>query len=70
MGRAIFDWLRMLYRGMAYYARHGDMQSAEFKAFIGLLTEKKFHSGRFFASGRPSITIPSGTVAIDHFWVA
>jgi hypothetical protein len=70
MGGAIFDWLRMLYRQMAYYARHGDMQSAEFKAFIRLLTEKKLHSGRFFASGRPSITTPSGTVAIHHFWVA
>jgi hypothetical protein len=38
MGGAIFDWLRMLYRRMAYYARHGDMQSAEFEAVIGLLT--------------------------------
>jgi hypothetical protein len=38
MGGAIFDWLRMLYRRMAYYAKHGDMESTEFKAFIGLLT--------------------------------
>lgn len=38
MGGAIFDWLRMLYARMTYYVRHGDMKSAEFKAFIGLLT--------------------------------
>jgi hypothetical protein len=38
LGGAIFDWLRMLYQRMAYYAGHGDMQSAEFKAFIGLLS--------------------------------
>jgi hypothetical protein len=40
MGRAgkIFDWLRMLYKHMAYYVKHGDTVSAQFKAFIGLLT--------------------------------
>jgi hypothetical protein len=38
LGGAIFDWLLMLYRRMAYCAKHSDMQSAEFKAFIGLLT--------------------------------
>jgi hypothetical protein len=38
MGGAIFDWLRILFRRMAYCARHGDMQSAGFKAFIGLPT--------------------------------
>jgi hypothetical protein len=38
MGGALFDWLRMLYRKMEYYVRHGDRNSAEFKAFIGLLT--------------------------------
>ena len=38
MGGAIFDWLRMLYRRMAYYAKHGDSESAAFKAFIELLT--------------------------------
>ncbi|KAJ7920410.1 hypothetical protein B0H13DRAFT_2319462 [Mycena leptocephala] len=35
MGGAIFDWLRMLYDRMV---RHEGMQSAKFKAFIGLLT--------------------------------
>jgi hypothetical protein len=34
MGGPVFDWLRMLYRRMEYY----DLQSPEFKAFIGLLT--------------------------------
>jgi hypothetical protein len=38
MGGAIFDWLQMLYTRMVYFARHGDMQSDTFKAFIGLLT--------------------------------
>jgi hypothetical protein len=38
MGGAIFDWLRMLYERMEYYIRHGDQNSAQFKAFIGLLT--------------------------------
>jgi ribonuclease HI/exonuclease III len=38
MGGAIFDWLRMLYRRMEYYVRHGDSESADFKALIGLLT--------------------------------
>jgi hypothetical protein len=38
MGGAIFDWLRMLYKRMAYYAKHGDMRSPAFKSFIGLLT--------------------------------
>jgi hypothetical protein len=38
MGGAIFDWLRMLYQRMEYYVRHGDHNSPEFKAFIGLLT--------------------------------
>lgn len=38
MGGAIFDWLRMLYQRMEHYVRHGDLNSAEFKAFIGLLT--------------------------------
>jgi hypothetical protein len=38
IGGAIFDWLRMLYERMEYYVRHGDQNSAEFKAFIGLLT--------------------------------
>jgi hypothetical protein len=38
LGGAIFDWLRMLYRRITYHGRHGDVQSAEFKAFIGLLT--------------------------------
>jgi hypothetical protein len=38
MGGKIFDWLRMLYKRMAYYVRHGDMKSTEFKALIGLLT--------------------------------
>lgn len=28
----------MLYKKMAYYVRHGDTESAEFKALIGLLT--------------------------------
>jgi hypothetical protein len=37
MGGVIFNWLRMVYKRMAYYVKHGDMQSAEFKAFIGLL---------------------------------
>jgi hypothetical protein len=36
MGGALFDWLHMLYRKMEYYVRHGDRNSAEFKAFIGL----------------------------------
>jgi hypothetical protein len=38
MGGALFDWLRMLYQRMEYYVRHGDRNSTEFKAFIGLLT--------------------------------
>jgi hypothetical protein len=38
IGGKTFDWLCMLYRRMEYYVRHGDMNSAEFKAFIGLLT--------------------------------
>jgi hypothetical protein len=38
MGSAIFDWLHMLYKRMEYYVRHGDMESEEFKALIGLLT--------------------------------
>jgi hypothetical protein len=38
MAGKIFDWLRMLYKHMAYYVKHGDMVSAQFKAFIGLLT--------------------------------
>ncbi|KAJ6579025.1 hypothetical protein B0H10DRAFT_2198817 [Mycena sp. CBHHK59/15] len=38
MGGKIFDWLRMLYDRMAYYVRHGDMESEQFKALIGLLT--------------------------------
>ncbi|KAF7344870.1 RNA-directed DNA polymerase from mobile element jockey [Mycena venus] len=38
MGGAIFNWLCMLYERMEYYVGHGDQNSAEFKAFIGLLT--------------------------------
>lgn len=38
MGGVIFDWLRMLYGRMCYYAKHGDTESTTFKASIGLLT--------------------------------
>jgi hypothetical protein len=59
MGGAIFDWLRMLYERMEYYVRHGDQNSAEIKAFIGLLTGpgvlssmESFH-GRSYLARRP-----------------
>jgi hypothetical protein len=35
---ALFDWLRMLDQKMEYDIRHGDRNSAEFKAHTGLLT--------------------------------
>jgi hypothetical protein len=38
MGVALFDWLRMLDQKMEYDIRHGDRNSAEFKARTGLLT--------------------------------
>jgi ribonuclease HI len=38
MGGPIFDWLRMLYERMMYYVRHGNMESSDFKALIGVLT--------------------------------
>jgi hypothetical protein len=39
MGGLIFDWLRTVYKRITYYVKYGDMQSAEFKAFIGLSLE-------------------------------
>jgi hypothetical protein len=38
MAGPVLDWLRQTYLRMGYYVKHGDSQSTEFSALIGLLT--------------------------------
>jgi hypothetical protein len=55
----IFDWIRMIYTHMSYFVRHANIQSAEFKSFIGILIGDTASPGlwNIYASDfRPNLT--------------